>query len=309
MRRALFLALGALGALAASVVACGLDMVGQATSSTTPAGADASPGGGAAGDGGSTPGDGSPPVVDLDGGDAGPDASAPDAAPDAGPRHALAFTGGSYVAVDAFGIPADFTLEAWVRPASYSGETLVIAKDRRNQGAAQCRLGFDATGHLFFLMSDSAGDDHGLYSGGYVLVSPAALPLATWSHVAVTKNGPAFALYVDGAQVKTFAAGSAFTYGGPVVEFRIAARVDTNGTSDSALDGAIDEVRVWSVARTQAQIAAARSTVIAPSDPSFSSLTGYWRFDDGSGTSAADVKIAHPGTLTGGPTWITSTPF
>ncbi|HEX3147015.1 MAG TPA: YDG domain-containing protein [Gemmataceae bacterium] len=39
-------------------------------------------------------------------------------------------------------------------------------------------------------------------------------------------------------------------------------------------------------------------------------LVGYWKFDEGSGTSAADTSgQGHTGTLTNGPTWSSTTPF
>lgn len=299
MRRALFLAL-------ASLAACGLDVTGQLAGGTGPGG-DAGPG--ASLPGTAAPADGAPPP-DLD---AGADATPRDAGGDggAGASAALEFKGSDHVSAGALlAIPIDFTLEAWVRPASHGGERYVVAKDRRNQGQGQLRLGFDATGHLFFIMSDSAGSDHGLFAGGYVLQSPAIVPTKTWSHVAVTKSGAAFALYVDGAQVKTATANASFSHGGPAVDFRVAARVDTNGTSaNGGFDGAIDEVRVWKVARSPAQIAAARAAVVDPTSASFADLAAYWRFDEGAGTSAGDTLGAFPGTLAGTPKWTSTTPF
>ena len=220
---------------------------------------------------------------------------------------ALQFTGGSYVDMGPIPIPADFTLEAWIHPASASGETYVVAEDERNQGDGQFRFGLSTAGKLFFMMTDASGSSHGLYSGGYSLQSPAAIPIGVWTHVAAIKNGAAFALTVDGASVATFTADASFVHGGPAVNFRVAARVDTNGTgANGAFDGIIDEVRLWSQPRSAAEIAQTMSTTVPPSS---AGLFAYWRFDDGAGTTAADEEGGHPGTLVANPAWVKSTAF
>jgi hypothetical protein len=182
-----------------------------------------------------------------------------------------------------------------------------MAKDRQGQGQGQCRFGLDDTQHLFFMLSDSGGDDHGLFDDGYELLSPNAIALNTWTHVAITKTGAAFALLVNGSAVDTRSSGGAFAYGGPAVSFRIGGRVASDGTSVSgAFQGTIDEVRVWNVARTPAQITAAMKTRLAAPTPS---LIGSWRFEEGAGTTTADGAGTHPGTLVGAPTWVTSTAY
>jgi hypothetical protein len=284
----------------ASLGACGLGLVGErpetATSSEDAAIAEASTAEDAA-----TPADAATPI------DAALDADA-----DAGPQnvYALAFTGGSFVSFGGLLIPADFTLEAWVRPTSFSGETYVVAKDKSGQAAGQFRLGFDATGRPFFMMTDTSSSDHGLYPGSYALQSGTALTTGKWTHLAVTKNGTSFTLYVDGSSVKSVTTTGPFVYGGPAVDFRVASRVPSSGTGASgAFDGAIDEVRLWKVARTQGDIAGARLRPIATSEPAFADLVGYWRFDEGATTTTADATGAHAGALMSSPTWITTTPF
>jgi hypothetical protein len=86
--------------------------------------------------------------------------------------------------------------------------------------------------------------------------------------------------------------------------FRIGARVDCSGTApDAFFNGFIDEVRVWSIARTQADIATNMSSPLFPSNPAWPGLRAYWRLDDGAGTVARDEKNAYPGTLVNGPVW------
>jgi hypothetical protein len=56
------------------------------------------------------------------------------------------------------------------------------------------------------------------------------------------------------------------------------------GSAGEAFFGDLDEVRVWDVARTQAEIQAAMGARPSGSDPG---LVGYWRLDDGTGSLVA----------------------
>jgi hypothetical protein len=236
----------------------------------------------------------------------------PDAHADASPtavNDALEFASGAYVEVGQMPIPGDFTVEAWVRPKSVTGETSIVAQDRDKQAAGQFRLGLVGTGQLFFIMSDGNGNTEGLFTGtGFALQTSQPVPTGTWTHVAVTKSKQTFTLLVNGAQAAQFKAnGPPMTYGGPAVPMRIAARVGSDGSSpDELFDGTIDEVRFWNVARTQQDIAANMSHTVTPSDPS---LLAYWRFDDGAGGTANDEEGHHPGSLVTGPVWVVSTAF
>lgn len=233
--------------------------------------------------------------------DASTDTSTP---PSSG--NALRFNNGSYVSVgNTLAIPPDFTLEAWIRPMSFNNERYIAAKDRQGQSAGQFRLGVDNGGRLFFIMTDAGGNAHGVYTTEYRLISPAAVPTNAWTHVAVTKSGAQFALVINGAAVTNITASASFNYGGPAVDFRIAARVASDGTDDNgAFDGAIDEVRLWNVARTPAMIAASRSMAIVAPYPA--NLVAYFRFDEGAGTSTANARGAPNGTLVRAPAWIAS---
>lgn len=226
----------------------------------------------------------------------------------------LTFNGAnSYVDCGVVPIPGDFTIEAWVRPSAFNGETYVLAEDERNYSQGQLRFGFVPGGQLFFYMTDAGGNDYGLYSNGqYGLVSSGPVPEGAWSEVAVTKAGADFTLFVGGTRVASFSAAAAFSYGtsGLQIPLRIGSRVAPNGTgADGVFTGLIDEVRLWDVARTQAQIQAAMGSEVVPSDPVWSDLRDYWPFDEGSGTTTADRSGTHPGTLVSGPAWVKLAPF
>ena len=61
--------------------------------------------------------------------------------------------------------------------------------------------------------------------------------------------------------------------------------------------GKIDEVRIWGVARTPAEIQAGKDSILAGTEPG---LAGYWRFEEGSGVRVADATAnANHGALGG----------
>jgi hypothetical protein len=66
--------------------------------------------------------------------------------------------------------------------------------------------------------------------------------------------------------------------------------------------GRMDEVRIWNVARSQAQIQAGMSAVVPPAS---SGLIAYYRLDEGTGVNAADLSgHGYSGTFAGSPTWL-----
>ncbi len=72
---------------------------------------------------------------------------------------------------------------------------------------------------------------------------------------------------------------------------------DLGGGGQSFFNGVIDELRVWSSARTNSEIETNFRSTISPSEVN---LAGYYRLDEGRGTVAKDLAIpVSDGTLTG----------
>ncbi|KAK3236719.1 hypothetical protein CYMTET_53156, partial [Cymbomonas tetramitiformis] len=67
-------------------------------------------------------------------------------------------------------------------------------------------------------------------------------------------------------------------------------------------DGIIDEVRIWSVARTQDELRMAMHLSLTGSEDG---LSGYWPFDECGGERAKDRKAGHDGIVHGGE-WVHS---
>jgi hypothetical protein len=117
-----------------------------------------------------------------------------------------------------------------------------------------------------------------------------------WVHFAMTWNGTAVQAYVngvlkatktsDGTQKVLMTGSSPLTIGGYPAEHAYFA-------------GYIDEFRVWNVARSASDITATMHKTLLGNE---TGLVGYWKFNEESGTSAADSTttaghIAHPGAL------------
>lgn len=209
---------------------------------------------------------------------------------------ALAFAGGATVGIGGLPLDTDFTLEAWVRPAAPTRATVILSKEDGDADPDGIRLGALESGAVYFTARGAGSTD------SFRSLTP--LPVATWSHVAVTRTGSVLVLLVDGVRNgPPLTATGAYT--GGAHDFKIGARAPG---SDDAFVGTIDQVRVWSVARTAEQIVADMRRTITARHPDYTSLLGAWRFDEMTGASVSDDTGARTGTILGA-TWVPSTAF
>jgi hypothetical protein len=132
-----------------------------------------------------------------------------------------------------------------------------------------------------------------------------------WVHIAMTWDGSVLATYVNGLP-KITAQGSGSTT--TLATSQSVVSLGCNPTNNNCFSGYFDELRVWNVARTAAEI---KDNYAKPMVGNEAGLVGYWKFDDAAGsTTAADSvsttgHTAHPGTLTAKtsavPTFVTPT--
>jgi len=137
----------------------------------------------------------------------------------------------------------------------------------------------------------------GFYSGAWTTAAGTTnLALNTWTHVAATYDQTAIRIYVNGVAAGSTPATAILPTG--TEEWRIARRWDLA----EYFQGRMDEVRIWNTARTQGQIQGSMNSILAPST---GGLVAYYRFNDGTGTVAADLtNHGYNATFTGSPVWV-----
>jgi Concanavalin A-like lectin/glucanases superfamily len=141
---------------------------------------------------------------------------------------------------------------------------------------------------------------------------PSGLSSSTnqWVHFAMTWDGTTVRAYVNGvlkaSKVSTSSSQTTLMTG--------MSDLVIGGYPPAYFNGQIDEFRIWNVARSASEIASTMNHTLVGNE---AGLTGYWKFDETSGTTAADSvtstgHTAHPGMLSADkaaddPTFVVST--
>ena len=179
-----------------------------------------------------------------------------------------------------------FTIECLVKlsaPPTSIGWIVTFASDA-SQGAAN----WDKA-----LRVGSVGEVDGYVWDGSEVIATATTKINDGQahHLALTFDGSTLTIYVDGKAEGTATPSSTFSYGGQ-------AAIVVN---KAGFIGLVDELRVWSVCRSAQDIDAYRNVELNGTEPG---LIGYWKFSEGTGTSASDSTANNNGvTLYSGAGW------
>jgi DNA-binding beta-propeller fold protein YncE len=128
-----------------------------------------------------------------------------------------------------------------------------------------------------------------------VIRSPGVLLPHRWYHIARTWTSTSHKLFVDGALVaEASKAASTINSGG--LNLMVGVRHEDGFSLGEGFFGEIAEARVWTVARSSAEVLAGLAGPVTPGP----TLLGYWKFDETGGTTAADSSgNNHRGVLYG----------
>ena len=215
---------------------------------------------------------------------------------------ALDFDGGDDVVLvphhSSLDMGSSMTIEAWVKTSSYNWMNIL---NKGNYGYGLIIQG--STRKLGFWDKSN---------GAEIPWSTGTVASNTWQHVAVTvvDVGSSLAInyYMDGVN-----AGSTTSS-----EDQINNNAGYLGIGTQApgycncnyFNGQMDDVRIWNTALDASTIASWKDAVVTGSHPNYANLVAYYKFDEGSGTTASDSKGSNDGTLTNmdpGTDWIEST--
>jgi Concanavalin A-like lectin/glucanases superfamily len=195
----------------------------------------------------------------------------------------------------------DFTLEAWIKTSTSQpgGEFW--------QGIGLFHADVQGGNNDFgaAILNDTFAFGMGLGPGGSDVTLQASTPVdnGQWMHVASTRNKTTgeVQLFINGMleqsstysqQTNSLTASAILTIGGNTVDGRY-------------FVGELDEVRIWNVVRTPAEIAANMFKKLAGTE---TGLVSYFKFDDTSAATAADTSPTHLDlTLKGNATRVAST--
>ncbi len=176
---------------------------------------------------------------------------------------------GDYVLISEDTLPnvENFTIEAWVKGSYVNGQAIFMRGNA--SGGNEIYFGFYNNTTINAIVADSSTQR---FSGSVNFTD------GNWHHVALTYDaaGQTLSCYVDGSD-----------YGTPVsvsadLDFEgshalIGADFDSfNGSPGNYFTGQIDDVRMWNVSRTSAEITAAKDQELTGSEVG---LVGYWKLD------------------------------
>jgi len=131
----------------------------------------------------------------------------------------------------------DFSASAWVRPTAHGSFTSLLGQWRQGHMLGGWILGTDSAGRLSLSWAP--------YSENYALLSTTeALPLNTWSHIAVSRSGNMFRIYLNGVVVASGT--SSGDRNGLNVPFTLGSYYNFSGELAAAnyFKGQMDDVRV-----------------------------------------------------------------
>lgn len=197
----------------------------------------------------------------------------------------------------------------WDQAGSFSFETWIKRTSTAvTDGASQTFIASVNDNGWGVGINQFAGNQNKLYLskiGVSQVISTSTITDVNWHHVAVTFNSSTnqALFYIDGNLDATVAYNpGGFNTGN--TNYRLGGR--NSGPNLHYFNGRLDETRIWSgVVLTQTQIRDWMCKKLTPVHPAFANLSGYFRFDEGNGTTTGGYN-ARFATLINAPAWQTS---
>ena len=194
---------------------------------------------------------------------------------------ALTLPGGSWVEIDNSEtldkITEQVTVSAWIKPTDFpnSYAPIIFRGDERVPGVKNRSyiLYLKNNGTIQMATSPGGGGEASFYS------SNGAIKLNTWYHVAcvIDAKKNVMKLFIDGIEVGNRNFRNQKSFYKSRLPLRIGWTHEEERPTQSPFVGQIDEVRVWNIARSEADIRSNMNTQFNGDEPG---LVGYWKFDE-----------------------------
>lgn len=177
----------------------------------------------------------------------------------------------------------NFTLEMWINSSNYNQNEHYISLYQN----AYLVLGGWNAGGAFTTWADGLTP---IEIGSTPVNTPA---VGTWHHVAFVYDGTNQILYIDGVAVTTTATNYAVTNSATFASGLVIGARYTQNTQFSPTS--FEDVRIWNVARTPAELNANISSNLSGSEPG---LVAYYRFENGPSSTTVSDLTGNGNTLT-----------
>ncbi|MFT4755666.1 MAG: gliding motility-associated-like protein, partial [Vicingaceae bacterium] len=180
------------------------------------------------------------------------------------------------------------TIEALIKPLTKASGSMAIVRQQTNLDEYYLEINSSLTS-LSFMVRTVAGNS----AKHTVSITATNITDGNWHHVAGVYNGTDLRIYVDGAEI-----------GAPTAKIGNFVHNASGSNNIGAFfngftehfNGGIDEVRIWNIARTQAEISTYSSNFLMGSELG---LFSYYDFENGTGTTLSDqTSNGNNGTLT-----------
>jgi prepilin-type N-terminal cleavage/methylation domain-containing protein len=198
----------------------------------------------------------------------------------------LSFDGNDYVnlgGATSLSISDGITITSWVYHNSGSGHIV-------NQGG-----GWNSHGYSLFWLGNSIRIE--LQKSGQKTVSDNTAPSSgSWHHIAFTweTNSDLIKTYINGVQGSTTG-----TFSGPIGTPNENLNFGRKQNNGNYFNGSINNVTIWNIALSATEIQNYMTTNPIGTE---TGLVGYWKFNEGSGSTLTDLGGNNNGTINGA-TW------
>ena len=198
---------------------------------------------------------------------------------------------------------AQFTIETWFHrdgtgattTTGTGGVTSAIPLVTKGRGEAEGTdvdmnyfLGIRASDNVLVADFEEGVGGPGPLGQNHPVIGITPIQNGVWYHAAATYDGQTWNLYLNGNLETSLT----FTATIPprsdsIQRAALASALNSTGTPEGYFDGVIDEARVWSSVRTQAQI---RSTINSQLSTPQTGLQARWGLNEGSSTAVGDTS-------------------